>query len=362
MGSDVAGRAVGVWVDLSTAPDPLFFRPIVRRITELGNRVWVTAREYGETAAIAETCGFDFDVVGRHGGRSTAAKAAAVAQRAGQLARWARARRPDLALSFNSYAQAVAARMAQIPFVTVADYEFQPANHLAFRLARRVLVPEGFDPGSLRRQGAAPGRVVVFGGLKEDVSLVDFLPDPGYRARLEALGIPSDRLLVTMRPPATSSLYHRFANHWFYDVLRQAAEHPGTVVVVLSRYQSQADRVRSLALPHVVVPDQVLDGLNLVYWSDLVISAGGSMNREAVALGTPAATVFAGKMAGVDRRLITEGSLYHLVPGSSVEPLLVPKSPAPVPRDPGRHAIDRIVKVAMEVAAGSRRRRGGRER
>ncbi|HEX3425556.1 MAG TPA: DUF354 domain-containing protein [Acidimicrobiales bacterium] len=293
----------------------------------------------------------------RHGGRSTAAKAAAVAQRAGQLSRWARGRRPDLALSFNSYAQAVAARMTRIPFVTVADYEYQPANHLAFRLAQRVLVPEGFDARCLRRQGARPRRVVVFGGLKEDVSLVDFTPDPGFRARLEALGIPADRLLVTMRPPATSSLYHRFANDWFYDVLRQVAQHPGTVVVVLCRYPSQAEFVRSLQLPQVVVPEEVLDGLNLVYWSDLVISAGGSMNREAVALGTPAATVFAGKMAGVDRRLIAEGALHHLVPEARVEELLVPKQPGPVPTAPGQRAIDCIVDVATEVAALSRRRR-----
>jgi predicted glycosyltransferase len=314
-----------IWIDFSTAPDPLFFRPIISRLTALGHRLWITAREYGETIEIATSCGFDIEVVGRHGGRSTAAKAAAIAQRAVVLAARARLRHPDLAVSFNSYAQAVACRLSGVPFVTLTDYEYQPANHLAFRLARTVIVPDGFDRGSLRRQGAPMSAVVAYPGLKEHVTLADFKPDPAFPAALRVLGITEGQILVTMRPPATSSLYHRFANDFFYTVVAHVASRRDVVVLVLPRYSAQAERIRQLGLANVIIPGRVLDGLNLVRSSDLVISAGGSMNREAVALGTPAATVFAGKMAGVDRKLIRDGTLAHLRSREDLDGLVVEK-------------------------------------
>jgi len=310
-------------VDLSTAPDPLFFRPLIRRFQEAGHTVWVTAREYGETVAIAEGCGFDVDVIGAHGGRSTAGKGWAIAERAMLLARRAHRRRPGLAVSFNSYAQALAARACGIPFVTVADYEYQPANHLAFRLARRVIVPEGFDPTMLRRQGAAPDRVVFFPGLKESVSLVDFVPDGAFRPSLAPLGIPESDAVAVMRPPATSSTYHRFGNEFFYDVLVGVAAQPDVSVLVLPRYPSQAERIDALGLDNVVVPPGVLDGLNLVYWADAVISAGGSMNREAVVLGTPAYTVFGGRMAGVDAALLRSGRMTELRSSADLERFVI---------------------------------------
>ncbi|MGI8775851.1 MAG: DUF354 domain-containing protein [Acidimicrobiales bacterium] len=315
-------------MDLSTAPDPLFFRPLIRRFQDAGHRVWLTAREYGETVAIADACGFDVEVIGEHGGRSTAAKGRAIAKRAALLARLARRRRPGLAVSFNSYAQGLAARACGIPFVTVADYEYQPANHLAFRLAHRVIVPEGFDTTMLRRQGAQPDRVVVFSGLKEAVSLVDFVPDDGFRSSLTALGIPGGNAIAVMRPPATSSTYHRFENEFFYDVLAHVAAQPDVSVILLPRYRSQAERIRSLGLPNVVIPAGLLDGLNLVYWSDAVISAGGSMNREAVVLGTPAYTVFGGRMAGVDGALLRSGQMTDLRSSEDLERLVVTRKVA----------------------------------
>ena len=301
-----------IWIDLSTAPDPLFFRPLIPRLAERGHEVWITARDYGETAAVAEQAGLSFELVGRHGGASLTGKTRAIFGRARHLGARAARRRPDAALSFNSYAQALAARRCAIPLVTVTDYEHQPANHLAFRLAHRIIVPEGFDPVMLRRQGAAPEKVVVFRGLKEDVTLADFQPDPHFGRRLQEIGVAPDAILVTMRPPATSSAYHRFANDFFYDVLADVAARPRVAVIVLPRYDEQADHVRGLALPSVIIPERLLDGLNLVAWSDAVISAGGSMNREAVALGTPAYTVFAGRMAGVDKRLMAAGLLMHV--------------------------------------------------
>lgn len=345
-----------VWLDLSTAPDPLFFRPIARRLESLGLRIWVTAREFGETVEIARRCGFDVDVVGRHGGRSAVGKVAQITARSVELGHLARRHRPRLALSFNSYAQAIAARALGVPFMTVADYEYQPANHLAFRLARTVMVPSGFDAEMLRRQGASMERVVFFDGLKEDVTVEDFVPDEQFPARLESLGVGGNRIVATVRPGATSSAYHRFANDWFYDVTAHLASHPDVSVVALPRYASQADRIRALGQENIVIPPTVLDGLNLVYWSDMVVSGGGSMNREAVVLGTPAYTVFAGRMAGVDRELVRRGRMVEIRSPDDLARLAIarrsPRNFAPRSNQTVQEILDAVLRLAAPSPAG----------
>jgi predicted glycosyltransferase len=342
-------RRATIWIDLSTAPDPLFFRPIVGRLAAAGHDAWLTARSYGETVAIASQCGLTFDVVGRHGGGSLRGKAAAVVSRAVALAARAKGRRPDVALSFNSYAQALAARALGIPFVTVMDYEYQPANHLAFRLARRVIVPEGFDRRALRRQGARDDRVFVHPGLKEHVTLADFRPDPGFTDQLRALGVCPTDVLVTVRPPPTRSTYYRLSDTFFLDVVVELTRRPGVKVIVLPRYESQAEAVRSLSLTNVVLPTEVLDGLNLVHSSDLVVSAGGSMNREAVVLGTPAWTMFRGRMAGVDARLIAAGRLVHVRSIADVAALPVGKKPPALGPTPLPEALDSVAAAVLGV-------------
>lgn len=314
-----------IWIDLSTAPDPLFFRPLIERFQKRGHTIWITAREFSETTRIARACGLVFEVVGEHGGSTLTGKSFAIFRRAVALARMARREQIDLALGFNSYAQAVAARIAGIPLATCMDYEYQPANHIAFRLAHRVIVPHGFDLRTLRRQGGTPEKVVFHDGLKEHVTLADFRPDQRFPDLLSELGITRSDVLVTMRPPATQSTYHRFENALFDIVLQNLAGREGVKVLVLPRYRSQAEEYRHLDLKNLVIPEQVLDGLNLVYWSDLVISAGGSMNREAVVLGTPAYTVFKGTMAGIDQNLIADGALGLISAEEDLRKLPAPK-------------------------------------
>lgn len=343
-----------IWIDLSTAPDPLFFKPIARRLRAQGHDVWITVRDYGETVAIASQCGLEAEVVGRHGGGTMRGKAQAIWSRSRALASRAAEMTPTAAVSFNSYAQAIAARRRRIPFITITDYEHQPANHLAFRLAQRVIVPEGFDPAMLRKQGARSDRVVFFGGLKEDVTLADFTPDPRFPDVLARIGIAPGQIVVAMRPPATSSSYHRFDNDFFYDVLVRVAADPRHTALLLPRYPEQAEHVRGLGLSNVIISQETLDGLNLVYWSDVVISAGGSMNREAVALGTPAYTVFAGRMAGVDEVLLETGALTHLRSQDDLDRMTIQKktmSPSAI----ASGAVDEVLGAILAASARSGR-------
>jgi uncharacterized protein len=338
-----------IWIDFSTAPDPLFFRPVIRRLNAQGHTLWMTAREFSETTRIAQQCGLAAEIVGQHGGATIVGKFAAILARAGALAPRALRERVDLAVGFNSYAQAIAARIAGIPLATCMDYEYQPANHLAFRLARRIIVPEGFDTAMLHRQGGAPKKVVYHEGLKEHVTLVDFQPDQHFPVILAELGVSGDDILVTMRPPAIWSAYHRFENALFEEVVLHLASQPHVKIILLSRYPSQADYYLALRLRNLIIPEQVLDGLNLVYWSDLIISAGGSMNREAVVLGTPAYTVFKGPMAGVDRKLIADGLLGIIGDTDDLKRLPPVKKRERCPPEVGQTVVDQVISAVLST-------------
>jgi len=340
-----------IWFDFSTPPDPLFFRPIVHRVQSAGHSVWITARKFAETTAIAEQCGFTFQAVGEHGGRTVLGKGAAILLRAIRLANLARKQPIDLAVSFNSYAQGLAARFCGIPFVTCMDYEYQPANHLAFRLAQRIIVPRGFDLAALRKQGGRADKVVFFDGLKEHVTLADFQPDPAFPKVLAELGIEEDDILITMRTPGIWATYHRFENPLFDEAVTYLARLPKVKILLLPRYPFQADYYRGLHLNNLIVPPQVLDGLNLVYWSDMVISAGGSMNREAAVLGTPVWTIFAGKMAGVDQKMISDGIMKQINSPQDLQRVIPVKKSACPFRPVESEAVMQIVEAILTAKA-----------
>jgi uncharacterized protein len=206
-----------IWIDLANSPHVPFFRALAGEFAARGHTTQVTAREFAQTVELAEASGLRPAVVGGHGGGRLSGKAGNLAGRAWALARWARGRGFDLAVGHNSYSQLVAARLRGLRAVTLMDYEHQPANHLAFRLASRVVVPSAFPAGSLRRCGARPPKVRRYEGIKEDVYLADFAPDPGFAAGLkERLGVDAVRdTLVVVRPPASEALYHRSANSSF---------------------------------------------------------------------------------------------------------------------------------------------------
>src|ERR1041384_3358772 len=201
-----------LWIDLANSPHVPFFKALVSRFAAQGHEIETTARELAETIPLARAAGFTPEVVGAHAGRDVSKKAGSLISRAWALATWARKRKFDLAISHNSYSQILAARGLGLKTITLMDYEHQPANHLAFRFASRIIVPQAFPDAALSRFGAAAAKIRKYDGLKEDVYLADFEPDPKFFSQLERLGIDRDDALVTLRPPASEALYHRFEN------------------------------------------------------------------------------------------------------------------------------------------------------
>lgn len=301
-----------IWIDLANSPHVPFFRALVPEFMARGFAVEITARAFAQTVELAERAGLNPHVLGAHGGGALAGKAGNLFGRARTLRRWARGREFTLALSHNSYAQIVAARMLNLRTVTLMDYEHQPANHLAFRLATRVLVPRSFPDSALRRFGAHQRKVRRYAGTKEDVYLAHFTPDPDFAAQLRELGIAERDVLVVVRPPAHEALYHRFENELFDELLNRLQAQADVKVLMLARSAAQRNIYAARQSGHFLLPRAALDGANLIAAADLVISAGGTMNREAAALGVPVATIYAGRWAAVDEELVREGRLRRL--------------------------------------------------
>jgi predicted glycosyltransferase len=303
-----------VWIDLTNSPHVLVLRPVIELLRARGHEVEVTARDFAQTLQLCARFGIEPAVVGRHRGGRVAAKALGFASRSAALARWARGRRLDLAIGHGSNDITVAAALLRIPSSTAFDYEWATVQHnVNCRLARAVVVPDAIPPERLRRYGAGPRKLHQYPGLKEEYYLADFEPDESV---LGELGLGRERPLAVVRTPPSVSLYHRFENDLFARVLRRLRE-TGAQVVVLPRTPEQ--RAELAGEPGFVVPERAVDAQSLVAYADVVVSAGGTMNREAVALGTPVYTVFEGRPGAVDERLLAEGRLRRLADPEALE-------------------------------------------
>lgn len=305
-----------VWIDMTNSPHVLFFTPIIAELRGAGHDVTVTARRYAQTVELLEMRGIDAVVIGCHRGRSLGRKAWGLATRSARLIAFGAGRGFDVAVSHNSNDLAVAAWALRIPQIIVGDYEHATlAYRLTARLATRVMFPDVIAPGAFAAHGVRPSRMRPFPGLKEHVYLAEEPADEPVR---EALGIGPDDIMALLRPPATMSTYHRFGNPLFEAVVARCAASPGVTTVVVPRTAEQAAALRS-SLPHgVILLERAMDGPSLVAHADLVVSAGGTMNREAAVLGTPAYTVFAGDLGAVDAELVRRGLLTRVAAPENV--------------------------------------------
>lgn len=305
-----------VWIDITNSPHVPFFRPLITLLEAQGHEVEVTAREYAQTLQLLELHRIPHHVVGPgHGGAGRLGKARALLGRLDALHRFARERDFDVALTHGSHELTLTARRVGIPSTTAFDYEYAWLQHqLGCRAATRVVVPDAIPPERLGRFGARPPKLLRYEGLKEEYYLADFEPAPE-----PVEGLDPARVLVVVRTPPEVSLYHRHGNPLFAGVLERLGRDTSVQAVVLPRTDEQRAAVRALGLPSLVVPPRAVDAQSLIAHADLVVSAGGTMNREAVALGVPVYTTFAGRLGGVDEQLIREGRLRPLTDPATLE-------------------------------------------
>jgi uncharacterized protein len=300
-------RKKTIWIDIENSPHVPFFLPIIEELEKEGIELVLTARNMYQTCELLEFFHLHCKIIGGHYGRSKLAKALCNCIRATQLLPSALRHRPDLAVSHGSRAQVLICKTLQIPTLMMHDYEY--STKTGFVEPDWVMMPNVIPTQLMSRKTE---RVLKYPGLKEDVYVPRFKPDVSI---LNQLGISSDHLVVTLRPPARDAHYHTpETERLFTETLKFLADIPQVRVITLPRNARQSHRLRSdcadlIATGRMVIPDAPVDGLNLMWFSDLVISGGGTMNREAAALGVPVYSIFRGKTGAVDQYLAKEGRL-----------------------------------------------------
>jgi predicted glycosyltransferase len=301
---------VRVWVDMTNVAHPVVLRPLVELLEAGGHEVEITARPLSHTLELLDSWGHRYTAIGRYGGAARLGKARAAADRMARLLRFARGRRFDHGLGHASVDLPPVCRALGVSNTTMFDYEWATLqHHVICRLATRVLVPEAIPPERLRRYGATPPKLVRYPGLKEEYYLADFQPDHGV---LDELGVPPDQPLCVVRTPPSYALYLGGSENDLLPPLLRHLDEQGCWSLVLTRTPQQRGAVQALGLEHVIAPERAQDGRSLVALADALVSAGGTMNREAAVLGTPVWSIFEGPLGGVDELLVREGRLRVL--------------------------------------------------
>ncbi len=300
-----------IWIDMSNSPHPLLFAPVARELELRGHEILVTARDSSQTRELTLERWPDAEIIGGPSPPNRGRKALSIFERVRELRRWAKGRGAEVALSHNSYAQLAAARSLDIHAVTAMDYEHQPANHLAFRLANRAVLPEPFPARIAHRQGATKAKLRRFEGIKEEIYLGDFDPSTTVLQDLGCERVPGGTLVVARTPPSGAT-YHQFENPLFERLLAEVAAQPGCTCIVLARSRNQGRNLRERSSSRLIVPERALDSRSLVYAADLFVGAGGTMTREAALMGVPTISVYVGRRPAVDRALEQAGRLRVL--------------------------------------------------
>lgn len=296
-----------IWIDLDNSPHVPFFVPIIEKLREDGYEVVVTARDAYQVCDLLKYYGLQARIIGRHYGKSKILKLLGTAWRTVQLATIMRRQKVEVAVSHGSRGCMLASKLLNIKAMTIMDYEF--AGKVNFLRTRWAAFPEVVPNDRIEGPGVT---ILKYPGIKEDVYLSRFRPDPELRTRM---GVAPDDLLVTVRPPAGEAHYHNPESEALLEaVLNMFSSHPDARVLLLPRNKRQENKLRAawtekIASGKVLVPRSVEDGLNIIWNSDLVVSGGGTMNREAAAMGVPVYSIFRGAIGAVDRYLVDQGRL-----------------------------------------------------
>lgn len=273
-----------IWIDLDNSPHVLFFKPIIEELRNLGHEIFITARDTYQVCDLADRYGLEYVRIGRHYGKNKAMKIVGTVLRSGRLSIQVLKERPDLALSHGSRSQMLVAASLGVPYIMVYDYEYTTP---LFIDPTWIMIPEVIPDHAIPYKKS---RVLRYPGIKEDVYIPRFRPDPRI---LIDFGIDAKEILVTFRPPATEAHYHNpESEELFKASIEYLSAHPETRIVLLPRNANQKKFTIDawpdlIASRKLIIPEQVVEGPNLIWHSDFVISGGGTMNREAAALNVP---------------------------------------------------------------------------
>ena len=296
-----------IWIDLDNSPHVLFFNPIIAELKKKGINVVVTSRKYAQVTKLADLFTIEHKSIGHHYGKNKFLKVVGLFIRALQMIPFYLKEKPDLALSHGSRSMHLVAKFFGVPIVVSTDYEH--ATHVPFIVYRAIIIPEVLPAEPFRYSAK---EILRYPGIKEDVYVPYFKPD---KRALDSLNFTEDEIIVSIRPPATLAHYHtRKSDELYNSVIEHLLSVTNVKIIIVPRTSEQSREVvknweNHIDAQKIILPKKIFNGLDLIWNSDLVISGGGTMIREAAALGIPAYSIFGGKEGAVDQYLENSGRL-----------------------------------------------------
>jgi len=306
-----------IWIDLDNSPHVPFFNPITKELEKRGHQVILSVRDCFQVCGLADLLNLRYRRIGRHYGKNKILKVIGTLIRSLQLLPIALKEKPVLAVSLGSRSQLIAASILRIPVVEILDYEY--TTGVGVISSDWFIMPESIPDTVVR---FAKNHVFRYPGIKEDVYVPDFRPDPKI---LKELKMKDGHIMVTIRPPATEAHYHNPESERLFSALIDfLGRNPDVRMVILPRNEKkQTAWIKNkwskwCTSGKILIPDHIVNGLNLIWHSDFVVSGGGTMNREAAALDVPVYSIFRGRIGAVDKYLSEKGRLILI---ESVEDL-----------------------------------------
>ncbi|ASJ09025.1 hypothetical protein A3L11_07200 [Thermococcus siculi] len=293
-----------IWVDITNAPHVHFFKGVIRELEKAGHEVLITTREFDGLTGILDMYGFDYYVVGRHGGATLEGKLIAGTERMYRLSKLIIEEKPDLALYKHSAEAPRVAFGLQIPSIGFVDNETAVAqNKLILPYTKLLLFPKAIDAYDLLRCGADPNGMRPVNGFSELAHLYGFKPE---RKVLGELGLKRNGYIVMRTEPVKANYFNGPEKSVLEDVIPLLPDIP---IVLFPRTPEQRERFERF--DNVIMPERPVDSLSLLYYARLMIGAGGTMNREAIALGTPTISTYPGRLLAVTKWLVEKGVKFH---------------------------------------------------
>jgi hypothetical protein len=299
-----------IWIDLDNSPHVPFFVPIIKELESRGHSVFLTTRDCFQVCGLADSYNLQYKLIGKHYGKNKALKMIGMLFRTLQMIPFVIGQKPDLALSHGSRSQLLIASIFRIPSVLLDDYEH--SKYPPLTKPKWLIIPKIVFDSMGKKDGK---NIFKYSGIKEHVYVPDFEPDPGI---LEELGIQENEIVVAVRPPANEAHYQNPESEiLFKETIDFLQKTQSLRIVLLPRNKKQELEIRNY-WPElfnngvIIIPEHVIDGLNLIWFSDLVISGGGTMNREAAALGVPVYSIFRGEIGAIDKYLAKKGELTFI--------------------------------------------------
>ncbi len=314
-----------IWFDICHTPHVPFFVPQIRELQKLGHQPFITVRDRYQVSELCDTFGLKYKKIGRDYGKSKLSKMAGLLRRTLQLVSFVKQENISIAVTKGSPYQVLSAYYLKIPSIWIMDYEHSNIS-IEKRFATKILSPQIIPLEVLKKRGIDLDRVIQYPGLKEDVYLGDFNPDGEI---LNKLNIKPENIIVTLRPPEMNAHYQNSNSIKIYSaIVPFLLKHSNVTTVVLPRSTEEKERIQNKyksEKDRIVVPVGVVNGLDLIWHSDLVISGGGTMNREAAVMGIPVYSIFQGSIGAVDRYLEESGRLVLIDSISAISNIKVEK-------------------------------------